>query len=248
LLQFEGDDWDCEGQAGVGAEGAGLCAELFYGQVAVFGHSGGECGGGAVVVDACEGLMNGDDTVGCVLPDEVLYDAGLRLGEGNQAGGGGVDAVGGLEIAVEVDAGGVFAGVLRQAIGVGEGQEYDCAAVEQLKVVVEVLRESADERGPCGLIAVDGGHNQDDIGSPAEYLGHNGRTASGTANDVVLAEQGGGGIRDGAKLRVGRGLLAAGKGQHRRYGTNRQGGGASVHVKFAFCAPSVYPDFPYTTL
>ena len=66
LSQFEGDDWDSEGQAGVGAEEAGLCAELFHGQVAVFGHSGSECGGGAVVVNAGEGLMNGDDSVGCV--------------------------------------------------------------------------------------------------------------------------------------------------------------------------------------
>jgi hypothetical protein len=32
----------------------------------------------------------------------------------------------------------------------------------------------------------------------------------------VLAEQGGSGIWQGAKLRVGRGLAAAGKGQHRR--------------------------------
>ena len=222
MPQFEGDDWDSEGEAGVGAEGAGFCAEFFHGQVAVFGHSGGECGGGAVVVDAGKGLMNGDDTVGCVLLDEVLYDAGLRLGEGNQAGGGGVDAVGGLEIAVEIDSGGVFAGVLRDAIGVGDGQEYNRAAVEQLKVVVEVLRESSDERGSGGLVAVDGGHNQDDVGSLAEYLRHNGRTASGAADDVVLAEQGGGsGIWQGAKLRVGRGLPAAGEGQHRRQGTNR---------------------------
>jgi len=192
--------------------------------------------------------MNGDDSGGCVLLDEVLYDAGLRLGEGNQAGGRGIDAVGSLEIAVEVDAGGVFAGVLRGAIGVGDGQEYDRAAVEQLKVVVEVLGESADERGPCGLIAVDGGHNQDDVGSPAECLHHNGGAAGGGANDVVLAEQGGSGIGQGAKLWVWCGLLAAGEGQHRRQGTNRECEGASVHIKFAFCAPSFYPEFPYTTL
>jgi len=137
---------------------------------------------------------------------------------------------------------------LRDAIGVGDGQEYDCAAVEQLKVVVEVLSESSDEQGPGGLIAVDGGHNQDDIGSLAECLRHNGGSADGSANDVVLAEQGGSGIWQGAKLRVWRGLPAAGEGQHRRQGTNRQCEGASIHIKFAFCAPSFYPDFPYTTL
>lgn len=160
--------------------------------------------------------MNGDDTVGRVLLDEVLYDAGLRLREGNQAGGRGVDAVGSLEIAVEIDSGGVLAGVAGDAIGVGDGQEYDRAAVEQLKVVVEVLSKPADERGPGRLIAVDGGHNQDDVGSLAEYLRHNRDVVDGPAFDVVLAEQGGGGIWQGAKLRVWGGLAAAGKRQHRR--------------------------------
>jgi len=186
---------------------------------------------GAVVVDTgrlvVASLVDTYDSVWGVAADEPGDRACLGFGERGAAGAWGIQAVGGSEIAVQVDAVGVVAGFAGHSVGVGDGQEQDCSADQELGVVFEVLGEFSEQWCTCGFVSVDCGQDEDHVGACAEAVCHNGSASDGTADDLMLAERSKGVGAGGAEeFGAGGGLLASEGGQHCGEGENSGSCGA----------------------
>ena len=98
----------------------------------MLGHLLCEVLGGAVVVDAIQGLVDGDDAGGAVAVDKFMDGDGFGFGKSGVAEFAVVASVGGGEVAVEVDAAAIEAAVVGDAIGISDGQDYQLSAGEKM--------------------------------------------------------------------------------------------------------------------
>jgi hypothetical protein len=162
--QFEGDDREAAVDAGPGAQaaGGGVADVVLDGVTVVGGHESREVRGGAVVVVARLGHgVDGDHARG------LDFLEGFEDGEGFGLGGGLVAAegpgalagflpVGGGEVAVEIDEVLVRSEVARQAVGVGDGEDGDALAVDEMRLGAEEVEEVLGDGGAGRFAAVDG--------------------------------------------------------------------------------------------
>lgn len=170
------------------AAGGGVADVVFDGVGVVGGELFGEGLGGAVVVVA-GGVhgVDGDDARGVELGEGGEEGEGFGFGGVGRAavvlgGGAALGPVFGGEVAVDVDAILVGAGLEGKAVGVGDGADGDAGVgSEGVGVLAEVVEEALGDGGAGGLVAVDGAEDEGGVWGVAEEVEGDGAALDGVA-------------------------------------------------------------------